>query len=135
MTTVIPPFRISFTPQQKATFHAAAGAILDSGQLTLGPYTQHLEQAFATMARTAHAVAVSSGTAALEIIVRALDLGGADVLVPANTNYATAEAAIRAGARPVLYDAGLAATAGAIDAARTPGTRAIVLVHIGGHIT
>ncbi|MFI8085915.1 DegT/DnrJ/EryC1/StrS family aminotransferase [Kitasatospora sp. NPDC086009] len=132
---MIPPFRIEFTTAQKAAFLTAAAAILDSGRLTLGPHTAQLEQLFAATTGTRHAVAVSSGTTALEIALRALGLNDGDVLVPANTNYATAEAVIRAGARPVLYDAALTATADAIDAARTHATRAVILVHIGGHIT
>ncbi|MFF2619730.1 DegT/DnrJ/EryC1/StrS family aminotransferase [Kitasatospora sp. NPDC058046] len=133
--TVIPPFRTELTTTQKDTFLTAAIQILNSGRLTLGPYTQQLEEAFADLTRTEHAVAVSSGTSAIEIILRALDLSGTDVLVPANTNYATAEAVIRAGAHPILYDAGLTATLDAINAAHTPRTRAVILVHIGGHIT
>ncbi|MET9403993.1 DegT/DnrJ/EryC1/StrS family aminotransferase [Kitasatospora sp. NPDC002965] len=132
---MIPPFRSEFTTAQKAAYLTAAAAVLDSGQLTLGPYTQQLEERFAVTTGTRYVTAVSSGTTALEIAFRALDLTGADVLVPANTNYATAEAAIRAGARPILYDCALTATADAIDAARTRATRAVVLVHIGGHIT
>ncbi|WP_195911122.1 DegT/DnrJ/EryC1/StrS family aminotransferase [Streptomyces kaniharaensis] len=132
---MIPPFRTEFTTAQKADFLTAAAGIVDSGRLTLGPYTRRLETAFTATAGTQYAIAVSSGTTAIEITLRALGLTGADILVPANTNYATAEAVLRAGARPVLYDAGLAATLDAIDAARTPATRAVILVHLGGHIT
>ncbi|MFJ9696372.1 DegT/DnrJ/EryC1/StrS family aminotransferase [Kitasatospora sp. NPDC101183] len=135
MHTTIPPFRAEFTTAQKADFLTAAAQILDSGRLTLGPYTRRLEDTFAALTGTSHTIAVSSGTNALEITLRARGLTGADVLVPANTNYATAEATIRAGARPVLYDTALTATLEAIDTARTPRTRAVILVHIGGHIT
>ena len=49
-------------------------------------------------------MAVSSGTAALEIILRSIGVAGRDVIVPANTFFATAEAALRAGGRPVFAD-------------------------------
>ncbi len=74
--------------------------------LTLGPYTRQFEAAFAAAhsgpdalpADIPHAVAVSSGTAALEIALRYVGVSGQDVVVPANTFYATAAAAARAGA-------------------------------------
>jgi dTDP-4-amino-4,6-dideoxygalactose transaminase len=83
-------------------------------------------------------VAVSSGTAALEISLRAIGVTGRDVIVPANTFFATAEAALRAGGRPVFadIDAGTFAISPAtLEAALTPQTAAVVLVHIGGLIT
>lgn len=112
----------------------------------------------------AHAIAVSSGTAALEIALRALPAPGAarqpgaglppgaarpagpaaggvagrDVIVPANTFYATAAAVLRAGARPVFADidpATFALSPATVAAALTPDTAAVVLVHIGGLIT
>ncbi len=85
-----------------------------------------------------NAVAVSSGTAALEISLRVLGVAGRDVIVPANTFYATAAAVLRAGARPVFADidpATFALSPRTVTAALTPGTAAVVLVHIGGLIT
>ena len=82
--------------------------MLASGQLTLGRYGAALEEKFAAVCGTHHAIAVSSGTAALEIILRALDVAGRDVLVPANTFFATAAAVVHAGGHPVLMDTDLA---------------------------
>jgi perosamine synthetase len=111
---------------------------LTSGVLTLGPYTKAFEDAFGAAHQASHAVATSSGTAALEIALRALKVAGKDVIVPANTFYATAAAVINAGARPVFADidaATFALSKQTVTAALTPDTVAVVLVHVGGLIT
>jgi dTDP-4-amino-4,6-dideoxygalactose transaminase len=82
-------------------------------------------------------VAVASGTAALTIALLALGVRGREVVVPANTFYATAAAVLQAGARPVFadVDAGtFALNATTTAAALTPRTAAVVAVHIGGLI-
>jgi dTDP-4-amino-4,6-dideoxygalactose transaminase len=100
-----------------------------------GANTSELEERFAELAGVGEAVAVSSGTAALEIALRSLQVASAAVLVPANTNYATAEAVLRAGCRPVLYDAGLYPRLRAVQDAWTPEISALVVVHIGGYLS
>jgi perosamine synthetase len=135
--------RIVFPAADREEIAAATAEILASGTLTLGPYTRLFEAAFAAAhspqsAEPPHAVAVSSGTAALEITLRAIGVTGRDVIVPANTFFATAEAALRAGGRPVFadVDAGtFALSPETLLAALTPRTAAVVLVHIAGLIT
>jgi perosamine synthetase len=135
--------RIVFPVADREEIAAATAEILASGTLTLGPYTRLFEAAFAAAhsprsAEPPHAVAVSSGTAALEISLRAIGVTGRDVVVPANTFFATAEAALRAGGRPVFadIDAGsFALSPETLLAALTPQTAAVVLVHIAGLIT
>jgi dTDP-4-amino-4,6-dideoxygalactose transaminase len=129
-----------FPPEDREQIAAAVTDILTSGVLTLGPYTERFERRFAAAHAVpgAHAVATSSGTAALEILFRAIGVAGKDVIVPANTFYATAAAAIFAGARPVFADvdpATFALSPGTLSDALTPNTAAAVLVHIGGLIT
>ena len=129
-----------FTESDRAEIASAITDILTSGVLTLGPYTKAFEDAFASahQARASQAVATSSGTAALEIALRGLKVAGRDVIVPANTFYATAAAVIGAGARPVFADidaATFALSQETVAAALTPDTAAVVLVHIGGLIT
>ncbi len=83
-------------------------------------------------------IAVASGTAALEIILRCVGVAGRDVVVPANTFFATAEAALRAGGRPVFADIDpetFALSPQTLAVALTPQTAAVVLVHVGGLIT
>jgi perosamine synthetase len=144
--------RIVFPAADRDEVAAATAAILDSGTLTLGPYTRQFEAAFAAAHRgparhsegspgpsaLPHAVAVASGTAALEIILRSIGVAGRDVIVPTNTFFATAEAALRAGGRPVFADIDpgtLALSPDTVTAALTAQTAAILLVHIGGLIT
>lgn len=135
MDELVPPFRVSFSPNEIEHFLARARDVLESGWLIPGRNNRELEQRFADFIGSAHTVAVSSGTAALEIVMRAARLGGSAVLVPANTNYATAEAAVRAGCRPVLYDAGLYPKLPEIEAAHADDVAALIVVHIGGYLS
>jgi perosamine synthetase len=130
--------RIVFPPADRAEIAEAITGILSTGALTLGPYTKQFEEAFAAAHEAAHAVAIASGTAALEISLRAVGVDGRDVIVPANTFYATAAAILRAGGRPVFADidaATFALSPETIAAALTPQTAAVVLVHIAGLIS
>jgi perosamine synthetase len=135
--------RVVFPAADRDEIAAATAEILASGNLTLGPYTRQFEAAYAAAhsdgaAGPPHAIAVSSGTAALEIILRSTGVTGRDVIVPANTFFATAEAALRAGGRPVFADIDartFALSPRTVEAALTPQTAAVVLVHVGGLIT
>ena len=127
-----------FPPEDRAEIAAAVAEILASGALTLGPYTGRFEAAFAAAHDAAHAVATSSGTAALNIALQVAGVAGRDVVVPANTFYATAAAVLQAGGRPVFADVELGTLAlsrATVAAALTPGTAAVVHVHIGGMIS
>jgi dTDP-4-amino-4,6-dideoxygalactose transaminase len=111
---------------------------LRSGWLTMGPRTKAFEQALAEYVHTPHAVAVSSGTAALHLAMLAAGIGpGDEVIVPAFTFVASASAPRYAGAEPVLCDVTSAHdfNIDPEDAARriTPRTRAIVAVHFCGY--
>jgi perosamine synthetase len=138
--------RIVFPAADREEIAAATAEILRTGALTLGPHTRQFEAAFAAVhsgrgagaADVPRAVAVSCGTAALEIILRSIGVDGRDVVVPANTFFATAEAALRAGGRPVFADIDpltFALSPQALVAALTPRTAAVLLVHVGGLIT
>jgi perosamine synthetase len=134
----VPSARVVFSEADRAEVAAAVTEILASGALTLGPYTQRFEAAFAAAHAARHAVAVSSGTAALHIALRAVGVAGRDVVVPANTFYATAAAVLQAGGRPVFADVDAATFAlnrACVEAALTPVTAAVVAVHIGGLIS
>lgn len=142
----VSPARVVFPAVDREEIAAAVTEILASGMLTLGPYTRQFESAFAAAhsrpgspeADIPHAVAVASGTAALEIALRYVGVSGRDVVVPANTFYATAAAAARAGGRPVFADmdpATFALSPQTLAAALTPQTAAVVVVHVGGLIS
>jgi perosamine synthetase len=115
---------------------AAVAEVLQSGQLTMGSKVDEFEHALADAVGTAHAAAVSSGTAALHVAVHALDLGpGDEVIVPAYTFPATANAVELAGATAVLVDVDadtFLIDPAAVAAAVTPRTRAVMAVHLFG---
>src|SRR6516165_6983543 len=78
---------------------------LDSEWITAGPRTERFEKAFADFVGASDAIAVSNGTAALFLALKALGIGSGDeVLVPSLTFVATAAAVIHCGAEPVLVD-------------------------------
>lgn len=110
---------------------------LRSGQLAQGPLVARFEEEFARYLGVRDAVAVSSGTAALIVALRASGIGGGDeVLVPAFTFAATANAVLEVGARPALVDIredSFNIDVTRIEAAVTPRTRAILPVHLYGH--
>ena len=123
-------------PDAGAAELAEIAAVLETGQLTMGPKVEEFEALLAAATGTAHAVAVSSGTAALHVAVLALGIGkGDEVLVPAYTFPATANVVTLAGGRPVLVDVDPATmNIDPEDAARrvTARTRAVLAVHLFG---
>lgn len=110
--------------------------ILDSGMLTLGEYTRRFETEFAKLCNVRKAVAVNSGTAALEIALRILGLEKDDeVVVPTNTFSATAAAVILSGGKPVFTDIdaeSLCINAENVQKHLTNKTKGVMAVHIGG---
>ena len=134
----VPPTRIDFTAEDREWIAQRIKEVLESGRLTLGPFGEQFEQAFAASCGMKHAVAVNSGTASLEIMLRAVNVQGKDVLVPANTFFATAAAVIAAGGRPVLMDTDvttLSTNLAEVERRLTPNTVGIMIVHIAGLIT
>ena len=131
----VPAFRLALRPEDRAAVLGTIHQSLSSGALTLGPVTQDFEERFARRHGSRYAVAVSSGTAALEIILRAVGVTGREVVVPSNTFFATAAAVLHAGGAPRLADVAattLALSAETVEAALTDATAAVVLVHIAG---
>ena len=99
MTTMrVPPASVYFPPEDRAAILQQIDECLATGQLTLGKLGRQLEERFAAYVGADHAVAVNSGTSAIEIPLRAIGVEGKEVLVAANTFFATAAAAIAAGA-------------------------------------
>jgi perosamine synthetase len=131
----VPPFALRFSEPVIRQFKAACEEIVRSGILTLGAHTIRFEALIAEMAGVADAVAVTSGTTALGLAFEALGLKNSLILIPANTNAATAAAAVRGGHRVRFYDAGLWATAAQVEAALDDQVAAVVIVHIGGFVS
>jgi dTDP-4-amino-4,6-dideoxygalactose transaminase len=111
--------------------------VLESDWLTTGAMTRRFEREFAARVGAAHAVAVNSCTAALHLALEAVGLGpGDEVITTPYTFASTAEVIGYFGAKPRFVDIQpetLNIDPGAIAAAITPKTRAVLPVHIGGH--
>lgn len=110
--------------------------VIDTTSFIMGPDVRRFEEAFAAFCGVTHCVGVSNGTAALELALRALQIGpGAEVITPSHTFIATAEAISNVGAKPVFVDIDpetYTVTPAAVTAAITPITRAILPVHLYG---
>ena len=121
-------------PDTGAEEAAAVAEVLESGMLTQGRVVAEFEQELAWHCETTHALAVSSGTAALHLAVLALGLDpGDEILVPAYTFPATANVVALSGLRPVLVDVDPETMN--IDPVKIqigPRTKAILAVHLFG---
>jgi dTDP-4-amino-4,6-dideoxygalactose transaminase len=132
----IPAAKIYFPEEEKKRILENIKEALDSGWLTLGKYNKMFEEQFSGFVGTKHAVAVSSGTGALEIILRTLGVQGSSVIVPTNTFFATPAAVLHAGGKVVLADVeeNLCMSLDNIKENVTEDTKGVVIVHIGGMI-
>src|SRR5207245_11485526 len=136
----IKPFYLYLNAEEIAEFQEEAAKILRSGTLILGDYTTRFEKAFAAFIGTKHAIAVNSGSTALEILLRLKQVSGKLALVPTNTNFATVAAVLRAGGLVRYLDMDqktFAPTLTMVQAEleRTRGIAGIAWVHIGGIIS
>ncbi len=116
----------------------ALRSVIERQAFIMGPEIPALEQAVAALSHVRHAIACASGTDALLLPLRALDLEPGDqVIAPAFTFFATAGAIHNAGGTPVFVDVDAATfnvQPEAIEAAITSRTRAIVVVHLFGQM-
>jgi dTDP-3-amino-3,4,6-trideoxy-alpha-D-glucose transaminase len=110
--------------------------VAQTAQFTFGPELEAFEVEYAAYCGTAHAVGVSSGTEAIALVLRALDIGpGDEVIVPANSFIATAEAVSLVGARPRFVDVDpqtALLTPETVASALGPRTRCVIPVHLYG---
>jgi dTDP-4-amino-4,6-dideoxygalactose transaminase len=112
--------------------------VLESGQLAQGSKVQEFEEHFAAYHGAKHGVAVNNGTTALIAALMAHGIGpGDEVIVPAFTFFATAASVLSVGARPVFADIEpetFCLSPASAEAAITERTRAIMPVHLYGHL-
>lgn len=112
--------------------------LFESSGYVLGPEVAAFEGEFADFQSVLHCVGVANGTDAIELLLRAHEIGSGDeVVIPANTFIATALAVVRSGARPVLADCDadhLLIDPSAVLSVLSPRTRAILPVHLYGQI-
>ena len=120
----------------KPEIDAALARVLESCQFVLGPEVAAFEQEFAAYCGTAECIALNSGTSALHLALLAAGIGpGDEVITVPFTFVASVAAVVYTGARPVLVDIDSRSfnmDPFAIEAAITPRTKAILLVHLYG---
>jgi dTDP-4-amino-4,6-dideoxygalactose transaminase len=112
------------------------GRVLDSGHFVGGEHVEKFEEEFARYVGAQIAIGVSSGTSALELALKAADVGpGDEVIVPANSFFATAEAVSNVGATPVFADVSsdtFHMDVTNIEERISKKTRAVIPVHLYG---
>ena len=117
---------------------SAVESVIDRQQFIMGPEIERLESRIADLSKVRHAIGCASGTDALLLPLLALDLvPGDEVIAPAFTFFATAGAIHNAGGKPVFVDIEpdtFNVSPEAIEAAITPRTRAIIVVHLFGQL-
>ena len=141
ITTVgpVPLVDLAIQHEQVATeVDVAFQRILANGSYVLGPDVAEFEAEFAAYSGALYCAGVANGTDAIELALRAFDIGpGDEVIIPANTFVATAGAVRRCGATPVLVDCDpehLLLDPAGIESRITSRTRAIVPVHLYGQL-
>jgi dTDP-4-amino-4,6-dideoxygalactose transaminase len=117
---------------------SAVTSVIDRQQFIMGPEVERLEARIAELSRTRYAIGCASGTDALLLPLLTLDLAPDDeVIAPAFTFFATAGTVHNAGGKPVFVDIEpdtFNVSPEAIEAAITPRTRAIIVVHLFGQL-
>lgn len=136
----IKPFYFDMTESEIREFQRESAKILRSGNLMLGDYTARLEREFAKFIGAKHAIAVNSGSSALEFLLRIKKVEAKTVLVPTNTNFATVASIIRAGGIVEYLDMDRKTFAPSLamvkaELERDPNIAGVAWVHIGGIIS
>jgi dTDP-4-amino-4,6-dideoxygalactose transaminase len=121
-----------------AALRERVGAVITSGRYILGPEVEAFEREFAAYLGAGHCIGVANGTDAITIALKALGVQpGDEVVMPSFTFYATAEASVNAGAKPIFCDIDpdtFCITAETVERAITPATKAIIAVHLFGNV-
>ncbi len=128
----------AMTREVRASIDDEWARLLASSRFIGGETVEQFERAWAGYCGVAHAVGVGNGTDALQLTLTALGIGAGDeVIVPANTFVASAEAVVLTGAQPRFADVSpqtLLLTPGTVEAAITPRTAAVIVVHLYGQM-
>lgn len=133
----IPPLKVLFSKEDRREILRRIDEALATGFVVMGKNVEEFEREFAKYCGTKYAVAVSSGSSALEIVMRILDVKNKEVLIPTNTFFSTAAAALFAGGRVRLVD--VSPESFSLDLKNikkriTKNTAGVIIVHIGGII-
>lgn len=134
----IPAAKVVISQEDRKDILLKIEESLTTGQLTLGKNGREFEERFADYHKVKYAISVNSGTSAIEISLRILDVRDKEVIVPTNTFFATVLAVIHANAKVKFVD--IEPQTFSIDPEDlkkkiSKNTKAVIIVHIAGIIT
>ena len=126
-----------FSEDQKFILNGFKKILTGKSFLSMGSFGKEFENKFAKFIGTKFAISCNSGTSALELICRSLDISGKEIIVPSNTFIASTNAILNAGCKPVFADCAddMCIDLENIKKRITKNTSAIMIVHIGGMIS
>lgn len=129
--------KLDLEPEYREKFFKLLGEMFDSNFWSDGPLTKKFEEEFSSFSKMRYSVATSSGGMALLGLLEYVGVRDSEVIVPTNTFMATPLAVTRAGGKVVFADCSrsdLCLTLSEVQRLTTDRTRAVIVVHIGGHI-
>lgn len=136
---VVPVYRLPYSTADIAYVQKHTAKVLRRGYLTDGgEYVKTFEKQFAAFCGQRYAVAVNSGTTALELILKCINIRRCTVIVPTYTFFATPLSVYNAGGKPIFADinkATLSLSLASIKKHARRDTKAVILVHVGGLIS
>jgi len=134
----IPNLKVSFTLNERKWITDRIDECLSCGQISQGKYVSELENKFAEYTSIRNAIAVNSGSSAIEVVMRVLEVNGKEVLVPTNTFMATATGVMFPSGKVKLMDTDTKTFSTSLAEIRrrvTKNTVGVIVVHIGGIVT
>lgn len=134
----VKPIHIYFSDDDRDYICSEIDDALKRGFVSQGKNVESFEKNFAEYTGARFAVALSSGSAAIEIAMRIKNVAGKTVIIPANTNYATAVGPLRAGAKIKLADIDMPSLSPSIENLElvwSPEVAGVIIVHMGGIIS
>ncbi len=138
MKKLIKSINFNMTAEDRMKFYKEVGEVFDSNYYTLGPNTKKFENAFSKYTNIEHSVAFNCASAGLECMLRELNKEGGTVIVPTNTNFATAAVVLRAGGKVKFADIDedtLSCSVDTISGLVDGNTKGVIVVHLGGIIS
>lgn len=134
----IPIIRIPYDEDDIKYIKDEIEKVLRSGYLTMSRKVKEFEEKYAKYCGTKYAIGTNSGTSSLEMILRAIEVDGYNVIVPSNTYMATPIAVVKAGGKVIFTECtkeNLQIDPDDIERKIRFDTKAVIVVHIGGFIT
>ncbi len=131
-------FDIQFSEEERKKFYSFCDQIFEEAYLTNHTFVKRFESEFAKFSKIDSTLLVPSGTSALELALKTIDVKGKKVILPTNTFIATAVAVLNAGAEPIILDIedeyyGLSPIQ--LKNNIEEEVAAVITVHVGGHIS